>query len=172
MADFAALESNTLLPTSDRACYEIAEHLRDELNSEYGRISSSLPNPVQGDRPVVQTILDYNGWSNNFGDFPLLAVYRNGSSGQYLEQCEGVVAYYLPSLASVEEAPGILRWVETRIARRLAGYSDFFMGNPDRRHANVLRVTRSDYGLGVLPGSETVAFPFFRIFFDFEEIGV
>lgn len=166
------LAANTLLPERDRACYEIAAHLRDRLNAEYQAISGQLANPAGGSSPVVVTIADYNAWTNNFNDFPLLTCYRNGSRGDYLELCQGVVAYYLPSMAVQAEVPGILRWVETRIARELAKYSDFYQGNPDERHAHILGNFSSEYGIGVLPQTETSAFPFFRITFDFEEIGV
>jgi hypothetical protein len=168
------LAAETLLPGRDRACWEIAEYLKNAANQDYRAIAPRLADPILGDEPVIVGIRDYNAWSNNFNDFPLLTVYRRGSGGEYAEVCDATAAYYLPSLAMQDTVPGILRWVETRLVRNMHKFDARFMqGNPDQRHSNLdLRNLRTEYGLGVLPQSEVSAFPFFRINFQFEEIGV
>lgn len=168
------LAANTLTPGRDRACWGIAQHLKSALNADYKKIACRLENPVAGDEPVIVGIRDYNAWSNNFNDFPLLTVYRRGASGEYLDIVDATIAYYLPTLADQDDSPGILHWVESRIARALHDYdSQFFGGTIDTRHVNLLLGSlRSDYGLGVLPGTEASAFPFVRINFQFQEIGV
>jgi len=162
--------ADTLLPNSDRACREIAEYLKATLNADYQSIASQLTNPLQGPTPVVVGVREWNAWSNNQLDFPLLCVFRRGSVG--LEQCEATVAYYLPSMAVQDQMPGILRWVETRIIRALQRYSDFFAGGSvDTRHANINhKDIRTEYGF--IPNQGVVAFPFVFIQFNFEEIGV
>ncbi len=165
------LAADTLLPSSDRACREIVEYLRDALNEDYCNIRDLLDNPIFGDNPVVVGIREWNAWSNNFNDFPLLCVYRRGSVG--LELCEATVIYYLPSLAVQDEKPGLLRWVETRIVRGLERLATDWRGGPvDALHVNVLLdpKTRTEYGFSLK--NETTAFPFVAIDFSFEEIGV
>lgn len=165
------LAADTLLPTSDRACREIAEYLRDALNEDYRNIRDLLDNPILEDAPVVVAIRDWNAWSNNFNDFPLLCVYRRGSVG--LELCEASVIYYLPSLAVQDEKPGLLRWVETRIVRGLERLAHCWEGGTvDTLHVNVLSEPkfRTEYGFSLK--NETTAFPFVNIDFNFEEIGV
>ncbi|HEY9826050.1 MAG TPA: hypothetical protein V6D19_11415 [Stenomitos sp.] len=162
----------TLLPTRDRACWEIAQFLKARLNADYQAIASQLTDPITSAEPVVRGIRDYNAWANTFNEFPLLTVYRRGASGEFLEQVEAAIAYYLPTMALQDQVPGILRWVETRIVRSLQQYDVFFAGQ-DIRHANLqLQGLRSEYGIGVLPGTEVSAFPFLRINLNFEEIGV
>lgn len=168
----SALAANTILPTRDRPCWEIAQHLQQKLNAEYQAILAELPDPVTEANAVVVSIRDYNAWTNNFGDFPLLCVYRTGSQDQYLDLSDAVAAYYLPSMAVQDEQPGILRWVESRIARALTDYPIWAMGGQDL-HANVITTNmRSEYGLGAFPGTDAIAFPFLRVRFQFQEIGV
>jgi hypothetical protein len=168
------LAAETLLPGRDRACWEIAEYLKNAVNQDYQAIRDRLADPISGAEPAIVGIRDYNAWSNNFNDFPLLSVYRRGSSGEYVEICDATAAYYLPSLAMQDTVPGILRWVETRLVRNLHHLDARFRQGPlDARHSNLLlKNMRSEYGIGVLPQSEVSAFPFFRINFQFEEIGV
>lgn len=163
--------AQTFLPTRDRPCWEIAQHLKTQLNADYQAIADQLENPITHPEPVVRAIADYNGWANNFDEFPYLTCYRTTTSGEYLERVSATIAYYLPSMAIQDECPGILRWVELRIARHLAKYSDFYP--PDESiHAHILGNLRGEYGIGVLPGSEVSTFPFIRINFDFQELGV
>lgn len=167
------LAADTLLPIRDRACWEIAQLLKQKLNADYAAISHELEAPILGNEPVVVGIADYNAWTNNFQDFPFLAVYRTSSEGDCLEICNAVVAYYLPTMAMQDEVPGILRWVQTRIVRALGANNGFFGGQTDLLHANIPEQRfRCEEGIGVLPGTEVSAFPFFRIIFQFQEIGV
>jgi hypothetical protein len=158
----AILGADTLTPTTDRATRYLAEFLRDTLNAE----SKALDLPPEFGERVVIDIREYNAF--NFTEFPALAVYRTGSRGEAMAESSAIAAYYLPSMAAQEKQPGIMRWVETRIARALERIRVPF--DDERPVFTLLEPMRSEYQIGLLPGT-SVQFPFLKVFFDFVEIG-
>jgi hypothetical protein len=160
----AKLGADTLSPTADRATRYLAEYLRDTLNAEAKALT--LP-PELGDRVIVG-FREYNAFNFVGEDFPALAVYRTGSRGEALAESSAIAAYYLPGMAIQEQQPGIMRWVETRIARALERIRVPF--DDERPVFTQLESMRSEYQIGLLPGT-SVPFPFLKVFFDFVEIG-
>lgn len=138
-----------LTPKSDDSCKNLALYLQQELNAAYTEAQ------------VVATVRDYNGFSGLVADFPLLTVYRTGSNGSALQNSDGVVAYYLPSLTAQEQTPGILNWVEKNIAALLGSY-----GQVNRCIQIELGSLRSEQRIGRVPDS-AIAFPFLKIYFKF-----
>jgi hypothetical protein len=162
----AILGADTLSPSTDRATRFLAEYLRDSINADWLRIRGAVT-PDLGDRAVIG-IREYDAFNFVSEDFPALVVYRTGSRGEGLGDSNAVAAYYLPSLAEQERQPGIMRWIETRIARALERLG---MAFDDAQPVVVdMAGARSEYQIGLLPGSN-IPFPYLKIFFDFTEIG-
>lgn len=138
-----------LTPELDHSCDSLAKYLQQELNCAYPKAK------------VVTTTLGYNGYSTVVADFPLLTVYRTGSSREALNLSDAVIAYYLPSLTVQDQMPGILNWVEKTIAALLGSY-----GRVNRCIQIQMDSLRSEQRIGRIPES-TIAFPYLKIYFKF-----
>jgi hypothetical protein len=99
-----------LQPSLDPNVRAIAQHLYEFLNqTDAGTI--------------VQSVYDFD-WIAFAQpvDFPVLQVFRLGSTGHFLEISDLAIEYYLPSVEGYSENPGALRLVEVAIAQALESF--------------------------------------------------
>lgn len=165
----ATLKSIT--PESDAACRAIATYLQEKINADYEAIKSTLPSPWDQWTGIVTTVRDYNAQLSTHEDFPQLQVFRQGSTGEAMSQCEGLMRYYLPTVIEYEQLPGLFRWMETRISRHLSFYNNCALQEPVRVIIQSLNQMRSQYAFYRPDGGGNI-FPLLEISFQFSEIGV
>lgn len=139
----------TLTFSTDVACQALASYLKSALNTKAAAIDGST---------AIVGIREYYAFPNSTSDFPLLMVYRTGSSGETLGKSSVSAWYLLPSMAELDKLPGILRWVETELAIGLQNF-DRFEGDVALLD---LRGMRSEYRFALL-GNNT--FPGVRLDF-------
>lgn len=145
----------TLTPDFDPTCRKLTEFLAEHLNK------------LEADETVVQTALDYDAMIGAQGvDFPLLQVYRMGSSSVYLEKSEINIDYYLYDLQAYWQRPGILRLVEVAIAHLIEDTLPYAGLEPEIQ----VKVKGSDRGYVKFESGEI--FPYTRINAELEEINI
>lgn len=94
----------------DPICQHLGQYLMNGLNA-------------LDTRQVVTAVSDYDRFVLATGmDFPLLQVYRGGSVGRSLNDCEIRIEYYLLNPQAYFEQPNILRVVEVTVAELLELY--------------------------------------------------
>ena len=109
---------NSVNPERDEACYQLALYLQSTINTRYGEIRAGLTNPFPQD--PIATIREWNCWNIPAADFPALCCFRTRAMGRHVNAVDAKVVYYLKSMTTVDEFPGLLGWVGNQIALNLA----------------------------------------------------
>ncbi|PZV19182.1 MAG: hypothetical protein DCF22_00510 [Leptolyngbya sp.] len=143
-----------LTPEFDPTCRKLTEFLAEHLNK------------LEAEETVVQTALDYDAIGMQGVDFPLLQVYRLGSSETYLERSQINIDYYLLDVAAYWQRPGILRLVEVAIAHLIQDKLPYYGLEPEIQ----VQVRGSDRGYVKFESGEV--FPYTRITAELEEVNI
>lgn len=144
-----------LSPEFDPTCRKLVEFLAVELNR------------LEPEQVVVKTAIAYDAMIGMQGvDFPLLQVYRQGSSGTYLETSEVNIDYYLFDLNAYWERPGILRLVEVAIAHFIQDKLPYSGLEPEIQ----VKVKGCDRGYIKFESGEV--FPYTRINAELQEVNI
>ena len=99
-----------ITPTQDTVIRELGQYLLEGLNTAGEAYEVQV---VRG--LAVNTATPYR-------NFPLLGVYRAGSTGENLEISTIEIIYYLGALTDLNQLEGIFRWVELTIMKLLFAY--------------------------------------------------
>jgi hypothetical protein len=144
-----------LTPEFDPTCRHLANFLAGRLNL------------LEADETVVQTALDYDAMIGAQGvAFPLLQVYRMGSSSVYLEKSDINIDYYLYDLQAYWQRPGILRLVEVAIAHLIQDNLPYSGLEPEIQ----VKVKGCDRGYVKFESGEI--FPYTRLSAELQEVNV